>query len=96
MQFHWDRLGGNDAQSSCWLRVAQPNASGGWGGVFVPRIGQEVVVAFEEGDPDRPLIIGSVYNGEHPPPYTLPDEKTKSTIKTERFRIGIRRNQFDF
>ncbi|MGK0544596.1 type VI secretion system Vgr family protein [Halomonas cupida] len=67
VQFHWDRLGQRDAQSSCWLRVSEANASAGWGGVFVPRIGQEVVVNFLEGDPDRPLITGRVYNGDEQP-----------------------------
>ncbi|SEF73681.1 type VI secretion system Vgr family protein [Marinobacterium lutimaris] len=67
VQFHWDRLGQHNEQSGVWLRVAQPNAGPNWGGVFVPRIGQEVIVDFLEGDADRPLITGRVYNGEQNP-----------------------------
>ncbi|WP_229809221.1 type VI secretion system Vgr family protein, partial [Salinicola rhizosphaerae] len=67
VQFHWDRQGQQDENSSVWLRVSQPNAGAGWGGVFVPRIGQEVLVDFLEGDADRPLITGRVYNGEQTP-----------------------------
>jgi len=72
VQFHWDREGKKDANSSCWLRVAQAWAGKGWGAFFWPRIGHEVVVIFEEGDPDQPLIIGSVYNAENMPPFHLP------------------------
>jgi len=68
VQFHWDRLGKNDANSSCWVRVAQIWAGKGWGAFFWPRIGHEVVVSFEEGNIDRPLIIGSVYNSANMPP----------------------------
>ena len=82
VQFHWDRQGKMDDHSSCWIRVMQPWAGAGWGFCFIPRIGMEVVVQFVNGDPDLPLVAGSVYNGEHPPPYELPKEKTKSTIKT--------------
>jgi type VI secretion system secreted protein VgrG len=69
VQFHWDREGKRDENSSCWIRVAQPWAGKRWGAMFLPRIGQEVVVAFQEGDPDQPLIIGSVYNAEQMPAY---------------------------
>jgi hypothetical protein len=69
VQFHWDRDGKHDANSSCWVRVAQAWAGKRWGTSFWPRIGQEVVVAFEEGDPDRPIILGSVYNADQMPPY---------------------------
>jgi type VI secretion system VgrG family protein len=72
VQFHWDREGKKDANSSCWLRVAQVWAGKGWGAFFWPRIGNEVVVTFEEGDPDQPMIIGSVYNAENLPWYELP------------------------
>ncbi len=82
VQFHWDRLGSEDDKSSCWIRVQQNWAGSGWGFVFIPRIGMEVVVTFLEGDPDKPLITGCVYNGENNTPYLLPKEKTKSTIKT--------------
>ena len=78
VQFPWDRLGTNDANSSCWIRVASPWAGQQWGIVHIPRIGQEVLVAFEEGDPDRPIIVGSVYNAQNMPPYTLPDNMTQS------------------
>lgn len=86
VQFPWDRQGKNDADSSCWVRVAQVWAGKGWGAFFWPRIGQEVVVAFEEGDPDRPIVVGSVYNAENMPPFALPDEKLVNGVKscTER------------
>jgi type VI secretion system secreted protein VgrG len=82
VQFHWDREGENDANSSCWVRVAQFWAGKGWGAHFWPRVGHEVVVAFEEGDPDRPLVVGSLYNADHVPPYGLPAHQTRSGIKT--------------
>jgi type VI secretion system secreted protein VgrG len=69
VQFYWDRLGKKDENSSCWIRVSQPWAGKGWGGLSIPRIGQEVVVEFLEGDPDFPLIVGRVYNAEQTPPY---------------------------
>jgi type VI secretion system secreted protein VgrG len=72
VQFHWDRYGKQDENSSCWLRVSYPIAGKGWGGVQIPRIGQEVVVDFLEGDPDRPLITGRVYNAVQTPPYAAP------------------------
>ena len=82
VQFHWDREGSRNQNSSCWIRVSQLWAGAGWGAMFVPRIGQEVIVSFIEGDPDRPIITGRVYHGTNKPPYSLPDEKTKSTIKS--------------
>ncbi|HXZ03005.1 MAG TPA: type VI secretion system tip protein TssI/VgrG [Stellaceae bacterium] len=88
VQFHWDQLGRNDENSSCWIRVAQSWAGKNWGAIYLPRIGQEVVVSFLEGDPDRPLITGSVYNGQQPVPYTLPDEQTKSTLKSNSSKGG--------
>jgi len=88
VQFHWDQLGQSDENSSCWIRVAQSWAGKNWGAIFLPRIGQEVVVSFLEGDPDRPLITGSVYNGQQPVPYTLPDEQTKSTVKSSSSKGG--------
>jgi type VI secretion system secreted protein VgrG len=78
VQFPWDRQGQNNADSSCWIRVATPWAGTQWGIVHIPRVGQEVVVAFEEGDPDRPIVVGSVYNAQEMPPYTLPDNMTQS------------------
>jgi type VI secretion system secreted protein VgrG len=82
VQFHWDRQGKNDADSSCWVRVGTPWAGQNWGIVHIPRIGQEVIVDFLEGDPDQPIIVGSVYNADQMPPYKLPDNKTQSGIKT--------------
>ena len=82
VQFHWDREGQFDENTSCWLRVAQAMAGNGWGTVFLPRIGHEVIVDFIEGNPDRPIVTGQVYHGINRPPYTLPNEKTKTTFKS--------------
>ena len=82
VQFHWDREGQNNADSSCWLRVSTSWAGQKWGSIHIPRIGQEVIVSFLEGDPDRPLVIGSVYNADMMPPYDLPGNKTQSGIKS--------------
>ena len=82
VQFHWDREGKMNAGSSCWLRVAQVWAGPGWGGFFWPRVGHEVVVVFEEGDPDKPMIVGSVYNANNMPPFTLPLRKKLGGIKS--------------
>jgi type VI secretion system secreted protein VgrG len=83
VQFPWDRQGKNDADSSCWVRVAQAWAGKIYGAFFWPRVGHEVVVAFEEGDPDRPIIIGSVYNAENTTPYQLPEAKDHSGVATQ-------------
>jgi type VI secretion system secreted protein VgrG len=82
VQFHWDREGKNNSDSSCWVRVATPWAGTRWGAIHIPRIGQEVVVDFFEGDMDQPIVIGSVYNAECMPPYDLPSHKTQSGIKS--------------
>jgi type VI secretion system secreted protein VgrG len=82
VQFHWDRYGNSDENSSCWVRVSQLWAGTKWGGIHIPRIGQEVVVSFLEGDPDSPLITGSVYNANCMPPYSLVANKTQSGIKS--------------
>lgn len=82
VQFHWDREGKNDEKSSCWVRVGTVWAGKQWGVVHIPRIDQEVIVDFLEGDPDQPIIIGSVYNAREMPPYKLPDNKTQSGIKS--------------
>lgn len=74
VQFHWDREGKNDENSSCWVRVSQPWAGSQWGSISIPRIGQEVIVDFLEGDPDQPIITGRVYNASQMPPYKLPGE----------------------
>ena len=80
--FHWNKPDKKYAQNSCMVRVASSWAGKNWGAIHIPRVGQEVVVSFLEGDPDQPLIIGSVYNATHMPPYTLPDNKTQSGIKS--------------
>ena len=82
VQFHWDREGKRDDKASCWVRVGQAWGGPAWGALYLPRVGQEVVVRFLEGNPDRPLIAGTVYNGGNPTPYVLPDDKTKSTLKS--------------
>ncbi len=96
VQFHWDRLGAMDEHSSCWMRVMQPWAGAGWGFTFIPRIGMEVLVEFVEGDLDRPMVVGAAYDGERRPPYALPGEKTKSTIKTESSIGGGGNNELRF
>ncbi|MCA9579286.1 MAG: type VI secretion system tip protein VgrG, partial [Myxococcales bacterium] len=96
VQFHWDRLGERNEHSSCFIRVMQPWAGAGWGFVFLPRIGMEVTVAFVNGDPDQPLITGTVYNTENLTPYTMPDEMTKSTIKTRSSPGGEGYNELTF
>ncbi|HEX7831810.1 MAG TPA: type VI secretion system tip protein TssI/VgrG, partial [Thermoanaerobaculia bacterium] len=96
VQFHWDQLGKNDENSSCWIRVAQGWAGTSWGAFFLPRVGNEVVVSFLDGDPDRPLITGSVYNAEQTVPYTLPTDQTKSTIKSNTSKGGSGFNEIRF
>ncbi|MGI9331573.1 MAG: type VI secretion system Vgr family protein, partial [Gammaproteobacteria bacterium] len=88
VQFHWDRHAEPGKHSSCWIRVAQMAAGRGWGAISVPRIGQEVIVNFLEGDPDRPIVTGGVYNGINMPPYTLPGGKTRTTLKTNSSKDG--------
>jgi type VI secretion system secreted protein VgrG len=83
VQFHWDREGKFDDNSSCWMRVSQGWAGSGFGMIMIPRIGQEVLVGFFEGDPDLPVIVGRVYNNTTRVPYKLPDHKTKSTWKSD-------------
>jgi type VI secretion system secreted protein VgrG len=83
LQFHWDRAQPFDDTSSCWVRVSQLWAGNGWGAMFLPRIGHEVLVDFIEGDPDRPVVVGRVYTGDNATPYPLPDDKTRSTVKSE-------------
>jgi type VI secretion system secreted protein VgrG len=82
VQFFWDRRGKKDDKSSCWVRVSTVWAGKGWGVINTPRIGQEVLVAFLNGDPEDPIIVGRVYNAEQMPPYALPTNKTQSGIKT--------------
>jgi type VI secretion system secreted protein VgrG len=89
VHFHWDRHhDATDESSSCWMRVSQPWAGRNWGGMFLPRIGQEVIVEFLEADPDRPIITGRVYNAEQGVPYDLPANKTQSGFKTRSTKGG--------
>ena len=88
VQFHWDRDGQNDENSSCWCRVAQVWAGKNWGWMTIPRIGQEVLVDFLEGDPDQPIIVGRVYNADQMPPWDLPANQTQSGIVTRSSKGG--------
>jgi type VI secretion system secreted protein VgrG len=88
VQFFWDREGKKDENSSCWIRLAQKWAGKNWGMVFLPRIGQEVVVEFLEGDPDRPLITGCLYNADQMPVYELPTHQTQSVLKSRSTKNG--------
>ncbi len=88
VQFHWDREGKRNENSSCWVRVSHPWAGKGWGAVSIPRIGQEVVVDFLEGDPDQPIIVGRVYNAESMPPYGLPAGAVVSGVKSNSTKGG--------
>jgi type VI secretion system secreted protein VgrG len=88
VQFHWDRYGQSDEESSCWVRVSTSLAGKTWGAIAIPRIGQEVVVEFLEGDPDRPIVTGSVYNKDQMPPYGLPDNQTQIGLKTRSSKNG--------
>ena len=88
VQFHWDRYGKMDENSSCWIRVSSPWAGSNYGGIFIPRIGNEVIVDFINGDPDYPIITGRVYNDMQMPPWQLPDNKTQSGVKTKSSKGG--------
>jgi len=96
LQFPWDRTGKNDETSSCWVRVVLPWSGKGFGMQFVPRIGQEVIVTFIDGDPDRPLVTGCVYNGDNALPYALPANQTQSGIKTNSSKGGGGFNELRF
>jgi len=96
VQFRWDQEGQYDPDSSYWIRVSQGSAGGQYGIMLLPRVGQEVVVGFLEGNPDRPIIIGRVYNADLMPPYALPAEKTKSAIKTHSSKGGGGTNEIRF
>jgi type VI secretion system secreted protein VgrG len=88
VQFFWDRLGKKNASSSCWIRVSHPWAGQNWGAIAIPRIGQEVIVGFLEGDPDQPIIVGRVYNAEQMPPWSLPANATQSGVLTRSSKGG--------
>ncbi len=96
VKFPWDRSAGADENSSCWIRVAQVWAGTAWGAIFIPRIGQEVVVEFLEGNPDRPLVTGAVYNAVTTVPYGLPENRTRSTIKSNSSIGGDGFNELRF
>jgi type VI secretion system secreted protein VgrG len=88
VHFHWDRHDKSDENSSCWVRVSQFWAGKTWGSIHIPRIGQEVIIEFLEGDPDRPIITGRVYNADQTPPYGLPANKTQSGLKSRSSKGG--------
>jgi type VI secretion system secreted protein VgrG len=92
VQFPWDRKGKKDDKSSLWIRVATPWAGKQWGMIHIPRIGNEVIVSFLDGDPDRPVVTGMLYNADHMPPYGLPDNMTQSGIKTHSSKEGSDEN----
>jgi type VI secretion system secreted protein VgrG len=96
VQFQWDREGRYDDGSSCWVRVAQPWAGAGYGFQFIPRMGMEVIVTFLGGDPDRPIVMGSVYNTTHPTPEPLPERMTRSGIRTQTIPGGNGFNEISF
>ncbi len=92
VQFHWDRYGQKNQESSCWVRVSHPWAGKNWGMIAIPRMGHEVVVEFLEGDPDQPIIVGSVYNADMMPPYALPANATQTGILTRSSKNGSTAN----
>ncbi|MET0355846.1 MAG: type VI secretion system tip protein TssI/VgrG, partial [Cellvibrio sp.] len=92
LQFYWDRYGQKNETSSCWVRVATAWAGAKWGSLNIPRVGQEVVVTFVNGDPDQPLVIGSVYNSTHMPPVTLPEGKNYAGMKSRSVKGGAENN----
>ncbi len=96
VQFYWDRIGENNEDSSCWVRVAQMWAGKKWGTLFTPRMGTEVIISFLEGDPDRPIVVGTVYNANQVVPYPLPDDKIKSTFLTRSTKEGEFGNELRF
>jgi type VI secretion system secreted protein VgrG len=96
VSFHWDRYSKSNETSSCWVRVAQIWAGKQWGGIHIPRMGQEVIVDFLEGDPDHPIITGRVYNNDNMPPYELPANATQSGIKSRSSKGGGAENFNEF
>ncbi len=95
VQFPWDRYGESNENSSCWIRVSQNWAGGGWGHIAIPRIGQEVIVDFLEGNPDRPIITGRTYHDRQKVPYPLPANKTRMSIKSKTHK-GFGYNELRF
>ncbi|MGO4854386.1 type VI secretion system Vgr family protein [Phaeovulum sp. W22_SRMD_FR3] len=96
VKFHWDRTETRDETTTCWVRVVTPWAGKGWGMAAVPRIGQEVVIQFEEGDPDRPICTGMLYNGDNKPPYAYPDNATQSGMISNSSKSGGGYNELMF
>ncbi len=96
VQFPWDRENPRDDTASTWIRVSQAQAGVGWGSLWIPRVGMEVIVQFVDGDPDRPVVTGTLYGGANPPPYDLPAEKAKSTIKSNSYPGGGGYNEIRF
>ena len=96
VKFYWDRVNPDDDTASCWIRVSQHAAGQGFGGMNIPRVGEEVIVEFLEGNPDRPIVTGRVYNAKVTPPATLPDNKTQSTIKSNSSKGGGGFNELRF
>ncbi|WP_395344108.1 type VI secretion system Vgr family protein [Ningiella sp. W23] len=82
VKFHWDELSSGDEESSCWIRVSQSMSGKNWGSIYIPRVGQEVLVDFLEGDPDQPIVVGCIYNGSNMPPYPLPNHSTMSGFRS--------------
>ena len=93
VKFHWDRSTTQNENTSCWVRVAQTVAGSGWGHFFLPRVGQEVIVSYVDGDPDRPLVTGSVYNESNALPYAQPSMQTRSTIMSRSSKGGSAGNE---
>lgn len=97
VRFHWDREGADgDDRRSCWIRAMQPWAGAGYGAQFIPRVGTEVVVSFLGGDVDRPVVLGGLYNGTHPPPFALPERRTRSGLRTRSSPGGEGANELSF
>ncbi len=96
VQFHWEEKPSYGANASCWMRVRQSWAGLGWGTQFIPRVGMEVVVEFLEGNPDRPMVTGCVYNGEYPPPFSVPENKTQTGWRTNSSPGGEGFNELRF
>jgi len=93
VKFHWDQSAAHDDKASCWVRVSQAWAGNGWGALFIPRIGQEVIISYLDGNPDRPLITGSVYNGEQATPVNLPSKQMQSGFRSRPTKSGNGRSK---
>jgi type VI secretion system secreted protein VgrG len=96
VQFHWDRVGKRDEHSSCWIRVLHAWSGAGWGTQFIPRIGMEVLVLYHQGDPDKPVVIGCLPNASTPQPFLLPDDATRSGLRTNSLPTTGGHNELSF